>query len=77
MVCNIIIIAPFICMFSTIFLRQMKEDGIKKVLSISNIKRYVLFIYVFGLEFVCLIFEYNGGRAKDLSFGGGGNLFVI
>ena len=60
MVCNIIIIAPFICMFSTIFLRQMKEDGIKKVLSISNIKRYVLFIYVFGLEFVCLIFEYNG-----------------
>lgn len=72
MVCNIIIIAPFICMFSTIFLRQMKEDGIKKVLSISNIKRYVLFIYVFGLEFVCLIFEYNGGRAKDLSFGGGG-----
>lgn len=77
MVCNIIIIAPFIYMFSTIFLRQIKDSGIKKVFSLSNIKRYALFIYVFGLELICLIFEYNGGRAQDLNFSGGAICDII
>ncbi len=77
MVCNIVIIAPFIYMFSAIILEQIKACGIKKVFTLSNIKRYSLFIYVFGLEFACLIFEYNGGRANDLNFLGGGNQFAI
>ena len=68
MVCNIIIIAPFIYMFSTTILKQIKTDGIKKVICLSNIKRYCFFIYSFLLELICLIFEYNGGRAQDLSF---------
>lgn len=68
MVCNIILIGPFIYMFVSILGGQIKAYGVKKVFKVSNIKRYALFIYTFLLELICLIFEYNGGRAKSLTF---------
>lgn len=76
MVCNIIIVAPFMYMFSTIFFSQIRTYGIKKVFKMSNIKKYALFLYVFLLEFICLLFEYNGGRAQSLNFDRGAQLVI-
>lgn len=70
MVCNIIIMAPFIYMFCGILFNQIKLNGIRNLFSLSNIKRYAIFVYIFMLEIICLVFEYNGGRSKSLDSGG-------
>lgn len=68
MVCNIVLIAPFIYMFLINISRQILCKGIYSLCSFQIIKKYLLFVYVFGLELWCLIFEYNGGRAASLEF---------
>lgn len=68
MVCNIVLLAPLFYMFLSNLCRQAKKEGCKSIFSIQTVKKYILFEYLFVLEIICLLFEYNGGRAADLKF---------
>lgn len=65
MVCNVVLIIPMALSFAGFTFNEIKMNGVKSVISKSFIKRNMYCLYTFCLEVVCLVFEYNGGRAQS------------
>lgn len=65
MVCNVIVVIPMGLIYLKTVFNSLKKYKIKDFF--CSFKEYWVFYYTFILEFVCLFFEYNGGRANSFS----------
>ncbi len=65
MVCNVILVVPMAMIFLNSAFRRMKEHKLKEFL--LSYKQSGIYYYTFILEIICLVFEYNGGRANSFS----------
>ena len=63
MVCNVALIVPMALSFLYRTIKDLKRIGYRKMLSKEYLMQDLFYIVTFVLEAICLIFEYNGGRA--------------
>lgn len=65
MVCNVVLIIPMALSFLNRIVKDFKRIGLQKMLNKEYLVQNLFYIYTFILEIICLVFEYNGGRASS------------